>query len=573
MLGWWTLIAELGAARARAVPIPTFLQELRLERDRRWPCFLVSGLLHLALLLLLPALGDWLEATRPEHWVRRYPMLPSVEIRVPERLYFAANARPLGGRRTAGASAPHRRGPQPEQKLSIRTAARPGPVPRRRFELPRIPARPVDQTLLQPDFPADLPTLARLSLPDLFFWAPLPTHPAFRIRKPFVSPGSAEPFAQPPSFDAPPQLTPPNWETMASVMQAASASSAPSDSLLPPAISLPIRLLELVPRPAKSHLSVERNVGDPLSVLALNLRVRPVREDLVIPAGNQLALSDSTGSGAAGQRAGWESGERDSTAEGRAKTGAHGASPSAGSARETAQGQESVMRAGGAHPAEPAQYAAESTRALAHAANTTVPNRAPSAGGAAAVAASAQLTSTDAPAPQTIASPADPRRELASPAKRIEHPPHGVADVVVVQPGPMDGMLDSSGALSGRPVYSVYLQVGASREWILQYCVPGEDQSVTMTGGVVRLAQPSPLVAPYPKVTYLPTLQRRSNSYLLIHGYLGPDGRLENLRALRSADREEAVAVLPVLEQWEFRPAMREGRPVRVEILLAIPRS
>ncbi len=154
----------------------------------------------------------------------------------------------------------------------------------------------------------------------------------------------------------------------------------------------------------------------------------------------------------------------------------------------------------------------------------------------------------------------------------MEHPPLGAADVVIVQPAPMDRMIESTGALSGRPVYTVFLQVGAPREWILQYCVPDEDQGLTVTGGVVRLAQSGPLIAPYPKVTYLPELRARRGSYLLIHGYLGPNGRLESLKALRTADYEEAAAILPVLERWEFRPAMRDGRPLRVEILLAIPR-
>ena len=137
----------------------------------------------------------------------------------------------------------------------------------------------------------------------------------------------------------------------------------------------------------------------------------------------------------------------------------------------------------------------------------------------------------------------------------------------------MDGAIETSGALSGRPVYSVFLQVGAPRQWILQYCVPGEDQSMVVTGGVVRLSSPAPLAAPYPKVTYLPPVRPKPGSYLLIHGYLNTAGRFEALQPLRGVDREEAAAIIPVLERWEFRPAMREGQPVRIEILLAIPRG
>lgn len=48
--------------------------------------------------------------------------------------------------------------------------------------------------------------------------------------------------------------------------------------------------------------------------------------------------------------------------------------------------------------------------------------------------------------------------------------------------------------------------------------------------------------------------------------------RLDELAAQGGArDPRESAALLAVLEQWEFRPAMRQGKPVRIEILLAIP--
>ncbi|MGC8794601.1 MAG: hypothetical protein ACP5U2_14545, partial [Bryobacteraceae bacterium] len=78
MLGWWYIIAELGvAARSRTVPVPNFLRGVTLERNPRWPAFLTSFLLHAVVLLLFPALSDWLAAMRPENWVRRYRVLPS----------------------------------------------------------------------------------------------------------------------------------------------------------------------------------------------------------------------------------------------------------------------------------------------------------------------------------------------------------------------------------------------------------------------------------------------------------------------------------------------------------------
>lgn len=578
MLAWWLIFAELGAARARAIPIPSFLQELRLERAPRWPSFVISGLLHIILLALLPSLNDWLQATRPEYWIRRHRILPSVEIRVPERLYLAAVPRSRPGDSVRQNVARRSARPRSEQRLGSEAIATSRARLRRRFQLPNIPSRPVEQTLLQPDFPIEIPALARLSLPELFFWAPKPSHPAFQVRKPFLTPGSAEPFAQPPAFDAPPQLTPPNWEALAAAWQAASSAAASADSLLLPSLSLPIRFLDLLPRPPKTFISVERGVGDPLSVLALNRRSRPVREDLVIPPGSQLADGEPIAGGSTRPESDTSPSEAGASTR-----------PDAGASSQASKGP--ALGSGTSQRGQPAEPAEADPAAKAHASDI-----APSPAGAPARRDSLAAVQGQPQSRESELSDAAPSRSLTgareadrrvpsafqqpasgndpvSQAVRIDHPPGGVADVVVVQPAPMDGIIESTGALSGRPVYTVFLRVGAPREWILQYCVPGEEQGVTISGGVVRLAHPGPLIAPYPRITYLPAVQPRPNSYLFLHGFLAVNGRFESLRPLRSADREEAAAILPVLERWEFRPAMRDGQPVRVEILLAIPRS
>jgi hypothetical protein len=154
----------------------------------------------------------------------------------------------------------------------------------------------------------------------------------------------------------------------------------------------------------------------------------------------------------------------------------------------------------------------------------------------------------------------------------VVHPTSGVFDVVVQSSG-ADGFPESAGVLTGKPIYSVYVNVGATKEWILQYCIPaGEAQEANVTGGVVRLDSPSPLVAPYPRVTFRPPLKKRQGpSYVMIHGFLDVNGRLEGLKVLGVSGAEESPGIVPVLQQWEFRPVTQDGRPVRVEILLAIP--
>lgn len=156
---------------------------------------------------------------------------------------------------------------------------------------------------------------------------------------------------------------------------------------------------------------------------------------------------------------------------------------------------------------------------------------------------------------------------------RILHPTNGVFDIVVVQSSTSETFSEGAEALSGRPIYTVYLQVGAPREWILQYCVPNMAGPV-QTGGLVKLGNPEPVRAPYPMVTVRPPEDwRHGGDYLLVHGFLDESGRFRDMTILASrAPTEPAIdALLQYLGYWEFRPAVLDGRPVKVEVILAVP--
>jgi hypothetical protein len=161
--------------------------------------------------------------------------------------------------------------------------------------------------------------------------------------------------------------------------------------------------------------------------------------------------------------------------------------------------------------------------------------------------------------------------ELAAPMlARMLHPSNGTFDVVVVQSSPSEAFPETGTALSGRPIYTVYLQVGARKEWILQYCIP-RAQGVQVSGSVVQLSNPAPVRAPYPWVTYRPPILLQPGSgYILVHGFVDTIGRFKELSVLRGGGPQLRELVLGSLAKWEFRPATRDDRPVLVEILLTI---
>lgn len=158
-------------------------------------------------------------------------------------------------------------------------------------------------------------------------------------------------------------------------------------------------------------------------------------------------------------------------------------------------------------------------------------------------------------------------------AIRIEHPSNAQFDVVVMQSSADEGFPESAGVLSGQPVYTVYLQVGAPRAWLLQYCIPKDTGPVTkVVGGAVYIGKATPVKAPFPLVTVLPpaTMMPRS-SYIMVHGFVDKAGKFKDMNVLRAPADQIRELLIPQLTEWVFRPATRDGIPVLVEVLLAIP--
>jgi len=522
----WLLGSAVDSARAGVRG--SYFEALAQPPPRRWPAFLVSALLHAMLLLALPTvLGTIDPIDEPEYWARQLRWERALRIRIPERLYLSS-----GGRREA---VPRRRA---EAGLAAGSAARRARTecaavakaparggPRRRFELPPLARRAQHpQSLLQPELAPDLPLTAGVRLPEVFFWAP--RSPLELRAKMMVVPGFDRAPAAVARLDTPPALEAPS-ELPGLPVTLPPALQALTEAAFGAAARLPLRL-PLPPTPAGElrGSTTETSSGDPVTVLSLSIVPRPLGEILLIPPASQLGVAPQGGGGPG--------------------------APGPGAER-------SAGGAGGTSAAATGQTAAEE--------NTALPR--PDVAGPLPAIVGGPPATDEAP-PAAPSAPAF--GAILAGNTRIQHPVAGVFDVVV-QSADADGLPESAGVLTGRPVYSAYLKVGGPREWLLQYCIPGgEAQTAEVSESVVRLASPSALVAPYPRVTFRPPLKARPGvPYVVVHGFLETSGRLESLRVLGLHGAEDAPSLLPVLHQWELRPATQDGQAVRVEILLAIP--
>jgi len=159
----------------------------------------------------------------------------------------------------------------------------------------------------------------------------------------------------------------------------------------------------------------------------------------------------------------------------------------------------------------------------------------------------------------------------AMPPIRIEHPPNGKFDVVLMQSAARDDLPELGGILAGNPVYTVYLSVGDRKEWLLEFCVPSAPKPASNPYQVF-VDSPAVLAPPYPLLTVIPgAVAKASRSkYVVIHGFLTATGAFRDAGAPDAKDAL-AQALLPSLSTWRFRPATRDRQPVEVEILLVVP--
>jgi hypothetical protein len=147
---------------------------------------------------------------------------------------------------------------------------------------------------------------------------------------------------------------------------------------------------------------------------------------------------------------------------------------------------------------------------------------------------------------------------------------------LVVSVGPMGGGgLNAYGALHCGKIYSIFLAM-PGQSWAMQYCLKastGAKSTTDSRGTIVHLEQG--LVPPDAETRFdfhrLPVPPEKAYKMIVLKGTLGDDGVVENLEVFQSVVPEMDAAARAAFAQWKFKPAMRDGKPVPVEILIGIP--
>jgi len=576
-----------------------------------WPSLAASTAAHGLVLALIPTLLEALSGAGYLQIEQTTYMVEPLRLELPDRVYLpAARPHPNQSKEQSKAAKPaparHSQQAQPAAGAGLRSRAS---LPKSQVALLKRLELPVTQhesdlapVILQPD--PVIPTLSVPVLPPIAFWTRASQLPP--PRRAFI-PGRVQKPSVTPKLDTPPILSPPNPQLASSDIAAALADAQTTPKLpLPNASTNPVRIRG---NDGTDIASFDVAKSDPINLIYL-MADNSTAKQVEIPRGlqNTPQLDADGGPGMTPVRAsddGQKSASSVVSAHDRTTAGADGAArvPEAASAAGTA----SVVQTPGAPGAGSAPGAASaagvagtsgaagaaSANGAASTASAPGVSGAAGASGATADNASARASQQDTavvavnapprgesaaavnPADRPVAPPGapvpDPVHNSSAAVIRTTHPSNGNFDVVILQSVTRDDLPDVGGMLSGNPVYTVYLSVGDAREWLLEYCIPA---SVNSPAGSYRvnIDDPGGVSAPYPLSTVIPRkvfeLPHPRNTVL--HGRLSTAGILRDVKA---PNMENALVreVLPLLSQWQFRPALRDKVPVEVEVLLIIP--
>jgi hypothetical protein len=147
---------------------------------------------------------------------------------------------------------------------------------------------------------------------------------------------------------------------------------------------------------------------------------------------------------------------------------------------------------------------------------------------------------------------------------------------LVVSAGPIGGGGSAAyGVLHCNKIYTVFLTT-TQKQWSLQYCQKSQtpESSANRAPSTVIHTEP-PILPPEAELRFdfkrFPLPPEKSSKSILIRGVLTEEGKPEDLEVYQGLLSEMDSAALAAFRQWTFKPALRSGKPVRVEILLSIP--
>ena len=146
---------------------------------------------------------------------------------------------------------------------------------------------------------------------------------------------------------------------------------------------------------------------------------------------------------------------------------------------------------------------------------------------------------------------------------------------LIVSAGPNGGGgLNIYGALRCGKIYSIFLPM-PGRNWTMQFCAQtAPDQPASAQDATVAHFGEG-LVPPQAESKFdfqrLQLPPNKLGKLIILKGLLRTDGLIDELQVYQSVLPEMDDNARLAFSQWKFKPALREGKPVAVQVLVGIP--
>ena len=151
---------------------------------------------------------------------------------------------------------------------------------------------------------------------------------------------------------------------------------------------------------------------------------------------------------------------------------------------------------------------------------------------------------------------------------------------IVVSAGPIGGGgLEVYDVLHCGKIYTIFLAM-PGKNWTMQYCQkPGTEGAASPPPRSVStfvhmdtgLVPPDLDVETRYDFRRLPVPQEKAHKMIVLKGTLGADGAVGGLEVFQGILPQMDEAAKIAFGRWKFKPAMRDGRAVAVEILVGVP--
>ncbi len=136
------------------------------------------------------------------------------------------------------------------------------------------------------------------------------------------------------------------------------------------------------------------------------------------------------------------------------------------------------------------------------------------------------------------------------------------------------GGLGAYGALHCGKIYTIFLPM-PGKNWIMQYCAQNSSDasSAPVPATVAHFGEG--LVAPQAESKYdfervqLPP--EKMGKMIILKGVLRTDGFIDELQVYQSVLAEVDDNARLAFSQWKFKPALRDSKPIPVQVLVGIP--